>query len=170
MSYEPDNPHFRLGIDNITALIPYGQELRRHRRILHESLRKEVMPLYHGKHTEKVHLMIDRLLTNPEDFANQCKWCISQHTQRNRYLLYLQAGRRCHHVYDIWIRYRNGKRKRSICRFSRAHLDRHPRALAARTKHDQRFSVPQIYPSLDSWRIDAEIGGQGEETVDGVQN
>ncbi|KAF8719237.1 hypothetical protein AX14_011281 [Amanita brunnescens Koide BX004] len=63
-----------LGIDNITALIPYGQELRRHRRILHESLRKEVMPLYHGKHTEKVHLMIDRLLTNPEDFANQCKW------------------------------------------------------------------------------------------------
>ncbi len=69
-------PHFRLGIDDITALIPYGDELRRHRKILHEGLRKEVMPLYHDKHTEKVYLMINRLLIKPEDFASHCKWCL----------------------------------------------------------------------------------------------
>jgi hypothetical protein len=84
--------HFRLGIDNITALIPYGDELRRHRKILHESLRKEVIPLYHGKHTKKVHLMIDRLLGNPEDFTNHCKWCISTHTQTNRLSLFFRLA------------------------------------------------------------------------------
>ncbi|KAF8309118.1 cytochrome P450 [Amanita rubescens] len=81
-----------LGIDNITALIPYGDELRRHRKILHESLRKEVMPLYHSKHTEKVHLMINRLLIKPEDFASHCKWLAVAVTMSTTFGYDISAG------------------------------------------------------------------------------
>ena len=38
------------------------------------------MPLYEGTHTDKVRLMIDQLLDNPDDFIDQCKWYVSRFT------------------------------------------------------------------------------------------
>lgn len=88
----------------------------------------------------------------------------------NSFSVHLQVSCRCHHVYDIWIRYFSWRGRRSICYISRTCLDRYPRAFATRTKHYQYISVPKIHPSLDTWSVHAEIGRQCKETVDGLQN
>ncbi|KAF8342432.1 cytochrome P450 [Amanita rubescens] len=87
-----------LGVDNITGLIPYGNEWRRHRNFFHEGLRKEQMPLYEGTHTEKVHLMIDQLLDNPNDFREQCKWLSVAITMSTTFGYDIPAGD-VHHKY-----------------------------------------------------------------------
>ncbi len=82
----------RLGIDNITALIPYGVEWRRHRAIFHEGFRKELIPLYHSTLTDKVHLMIDQLLSEPQRFRDHCKWCVLRYTPTDGFSSIFRLG------------------------------------------------------------------------------
>ncbi|KAK2462692.1 hypothetical protein APHAL10511_005308 [Amanita phalloides] len=63
-----------LGIDNLTALIPYDKEWRKHRLIFQEGLGKGTMSLYYRAFTENVHVFIDLLLREPERFKDHCQW------------------------------------------------------------------------------------------------
>lgn len=62
-----------MGLGNFTVTLPYGTTLRKHQKILEESLKKDMMPSYHRVQPEKVHLLLDRLLHDPAGFAQHCK-------------------------------------------------------------------------------------------------
>ncbi|KAF8342440.1 cytochrome P450 [Amanita rubescens] len=87
-----------LGVDNITGLIPYGSEWRKHRNILHEGLRKEQLPHYEGTHTNQIRLMIDQLLDNPTEFRDHCKWLSVAVTMSTTFGYDIPAGD-IHHKY-----------------------------------------------------------------------
>ncbi|KAF8633044.1 hypothetical protein AX14_010779, partial [Amanita brunnescens Koide BX004] len=87
-----------LGLDNTTGIIPYGSELRKHRAFYQEGLKREQLPLYEGTHTDKVRLMIDQFLDNPNDFGNQCKWLSVAVTMSTSFGYDIPAGD-IHHNY-----------------------------------------------------------------------
>jgi hypothetical protein len=64
----------RLGISNLTTLLTYGKEWRKHRQLFQEGLRKSVMPSYAQLQTEKVNVMLEQLLLSPEKFREHFKW------------------------------------------------------------------------------------------------
>ena len=53
----------RLGVDNISSLLSYGKDWRKHRQLYTEGLRKSIMPSYAQLQTEKVNLMLKLLLS-----------------------------------------------------------------------------------------------------------
>ena len=64
----------RLGVDNLSSLLAYGKDWRKHRQLYTEGLRKSVMPSYAQLQTEKVNLMLELLLLSPEKFREHFKW------------------------------------------------------------------------------------------------
>ena len=63
----------RLGVEDLTSNLPYGNTWRKHRRLLDEGLKKDLMLSYHAIYTEKVHLLLDQLLHDPAEFREHCK-------------------------------------------------------------------------------------------------
>ena len=64
----------RLAVDNLSSLLAYGKDWRKHRQIYQEGLRKSIMPSYAQLQTEKVNLMLELLLRSPEQFRAHFKW------------------------------------------------------------------------------------------------
>ena len=64
----------RLAVDNLSSLLAYGKDWRKHRQLYQEGLRKSVMPSYAQLQTEKVNLMLELLLQSPESFREHFKW------------------------------------------------------------------------------------------------
>ena len=62
-----------LGVESLTALTPYGDTWRRHRKIAKEVLRKEMIPAYYEVQEDKVHLLLGQLLDFPRDFQDLFK-------------------------------------------------------------------------------------------------
>ncbi|KAM6490937.1 Cytochrome P450 [Amanita muscaria] len=69
-SNRPSSKLFKLLDDGgaITGLLPYGPTLKSHRRLMEETLKKDVLPSYHHIFTGKVHLFLDQLLHKPDLF------------------------------------------------------------------------------------------------------
>ena len=67
-------PMLRLAVDNLSSLLAYGKDWRKHRQLYQEGLRKSVMPSYAQLQTEKVNLMLELLLQSPENFREHFKW------------------------------------------------------------------------------------------------
>ncbi|KAM6490022.1 Cytochrome P450 [Amanita muscaria] len=61
-----------LDIEMLTALLPYGSALRKHRKFLEENLRKDVVHRYRQLVTEKVHIFMEQLLQDPVGFDEHC--------------------------------------------------------------------------------------------------
>ncbi|KAM6489945.1 Cytochrome P450 [Amanita muscaria] len=61
------------GLEHITALLPYGNMWRKHRKIFQEVLKKDVIPSYHNVQTQKMHIFLGELLHDPEEFAEHCE-------------------------------------------------------------------------------------------------
>ncbi|KIL66927.1 hypothetical protein M378DRAFT_23224 [Amanita muscaria Koide BX008] len=61
-----------LDIEMMTALLPYGSTLRKHRKFLEENLRKDVVHRYRQLVTEKVHIFMEQLLQDPVGFDEHC--------------------------------------------------------------------------------------------------
>ena len=66
-------PMLRLAVDNLSSLLAYGKDWRKHRQLYQEGLRKSIMPSYAQLQTEKVNLMLE-LLQSPENFREHFKW------------------------------------------------------------------------------------------------
>ena len=64
----------RLAVDNLSSLLAYGKDWRKHRQLYQEGLRKSIMPSYAQLQTEKVNLMLELLLSSPENFRERFKW------------------------------------------------------------------------------------------------
>ena len=64
----------RLAVDNLSSLLAYGKDWRKHRQLYQEGLRKSIMPSYAQLQTEKVNLMLELLLRSPENFREHFKW------------------------------------------------------------------------------------------------
>ncbi|KAM6496682.1 Cytochrome P450 [Amanita muscaria] len=62
-----------LGIQNITALLPYGNTLRKHRRIMDEDFKKQAVTSYHSIHARKVEQLLYQLLQEPAGFNEHIK-------------------------------------------------------------------------------------------------
>lgn len=62
-----------LGMENITPLVPYGNTLRKQRRILEEGLRKDLTSTYRYIHLEKVHILLGQFLSVPDQYKEHCK-------------------------------------------------------------------------------------------------
>ncbi|KAF8634134.1 hypothetical protein AX15_001065 [Amanita polypyramis BW_CC] len=60
--------------DDLSSLIPYGNEWRKHRKLFQEALGKKHIPSYEHIQMEKVFLMLELLLNNPKRFMQHCKW------------------------------------------------------------------------------------------------
>ncbi|KAF8628644.1 hypothetical protein AX15_003776 [Amanita polypyramis BW_CC] len=74
-SGRPSLPIFKLlDAENLTAMMDYGNDWRKHRKLYKEGLRKDLMPLYMHIQTEKVYLLLQLLLNDSEDFMEHCKW------------------------------------------------------------------------------------------------
>ncbi|KAM6498922.1 Cytochrome P450 [Amanita muscaria] len=68
------SPIFPLvGMENFAPFLPYGDALRKQRRILDEGMKKDMIPSYHQIPGEKVHLLLDQLLRDPTGFKEHCK-------------------------------------------------------------------------------------------------
>ena len=67
-------PTLRLAVDNLSSLLAYGKDWRKHRQLYQEGLRKSIMPSYAPLQTEKVNLMLELLLQSPEAFREHFKW------------------------------------------------------------------------------------------------
>ena len=64
----------RLTVDNLSSLLAYGKDWRKHRQLYQEGLRKSIMPSYARLRTGKVNLMLELLLQSPENFREHFKW------------------------------------------------------------------------------------------------
>ncbi|KIL71214.1 hypothetical protein M378DRAFT_206041 [Amanita muscaria Koide BX008] len=62
-----------IGMENFTPFLPYGDALRKHRRLLDEGMKKDMIPSYHQIQEEKVHLFLGQLLSYPAEFNEHCK-------------------------------------------------------------------------------------------------
>ncbi|KAG2035464.1 cytochrome P450 [Suillus americanus] len=62
----PVPKHF--GIDFITTLLPYGDTLRLHRRLFHETLRSDAANSYRDLYLDKARQLLSHLLDSPEAF------------------------------------------------------------------------------------------------------
>jgi hypothetical protein len=60
-------------MENFAPFLPYGDTLRKQRRILDEGMKKDMIPSYHQIQGEKVHLLLDQLLRDPTGFKEHCK-------------------------------------------------------------------------------------------------
>ncbi|KAG1875757.1 CyP450 monooxygenase [Suillus subluteus] len=56
------------GIDFITALLPYGDTLRLHRRLFHQALRSDAADSYRDLYLDKARQLLSNLLDSPEAF------------------------------------------------------------------------------------------------------
>ncbi|KAF8634118.1 hypothetical protein AX15_001055 [Amanita polypyramis BW_CC] len=74
-SDRPSFPIIKLiGADDLTALIQYGNNWRKQRKLFRECLGQKVIPSYEHFQTEKVQLMLELLLNDPKEFMEHCKW------------------------------------------------------------------------------------------------
>ncbi|KAF8628133.1 hypothetical protein AX15_004069 [Amanita polypyramis BW_CC] len=74
-SGRPLLPIFQLlGVGDLTPTIHYGNDWRKHRKLFRECLGKELVPSYEDIMQEKVALMLELLLNEPEEFREHCQW------------------------------------------------------------------------------------------------
>ena len=66
----------RVGMENFTPFLPYGDALQKQRRILDEGIKKDMIASYHQIQAEKVHLFLDQLLRDPNGFKEYCKMSV----------------------------------------------------------------------------------------------
>ncbi|KAF8628629.1 hypothetical protein AX15_003764 [Amanita polypyramis BW_CC] len=85
-SGRPSLPVFKLlEVENLTAVMDYGHDWRKHRKLFKEGLRKNLMPSYMRTQTGKVHLLLHLLLNDPEGFMEHCKWLSVAHIMSMAY-------------------------------------------------------------------------------------
>ncbi|KAF8628683.1 hypothetical protein AX15_003804 [Amanita polypyramis BW_CC] len=63
-----------LDIENLTAMMDSGHDWRKHRKLYKEGSRKHCMASYMHDQTERVHLLLQLLLKDPESFVEHSKW------------------------------------------------------------------------------------------------
>lgn len=54
--------------NKMTGFLHYGPTLKKHRRLMDEALNKDVLPSYHHIFIEKVHILLDQFLRQPDLF------------------------------------------------------------------------------------------------------
>ncbi|KAF8625969.1 hypothetical protein AX17_006694 [Amanita inopinata Kibby_2008] len=62
-----------LGAEYISAMLPYGDNWRKHRRLFQQVLKKSVARTYEHVHLEKAHQMLLQLLHSPDRFKEHCQ-------------------------------------------------------------------------------------------------
>jgi len=71
-----------MGWEHNVALMRYGEDWLYHRKIAHQSFRKEAVKNYYSVLLEKVHAMLDGLLKNPEKFDQHNRMCVTSNIPR----------------------------------------------------------------------------------------
>lgn len=61
-----------LGFENTTGKVQYGNTYKRHRRVMEEAMKKDILVLYHHMFADKVHIMLDQFLRDPAAFREHC--------------------------------------------------------------------------------------------------
>lgn len=69
-----------IGIEKLTLLLPYGGSLRKQRRFLEESFRKEAVQSCRHILEERVHLLLDNFLQDPAEFDEYCNLLVTSVT------------------------------------------------------------------------------------------
>ena len=70
MLYAPNSEGFT---EWFVAILPYGDELRKARQLLHRHLQINVVPEYQGIQESSIHRLLNRILESPDKFIRHIK-------------------------------------------------------------------------------------------------
>ena len=70
MLYAPNSEGFT---EWFVAILPYGDELRKARQLLHQHLQINVVPEYQGIQESSIHRLLNRILESPDQFIRHIK-------------------------------------------------------------------------------------------------